>query len=108
MRPVRVATLSVFIAATLLAAGCKPTANTVAPAAAPATTTASNDRAALDAAVDAFIQGAFEHNPVFAANAGKHEFDGKLPDYSPEGLKETATWLHAQRDKFAAFGDGRL
>ena len=68
----------------------------------------ANDSAALASAVDAFIQGAFEHNPVFAANAGKHEFDGKLPDYSPEGLKATIAWLHAQRDKFAAFGDDKL
>jgi uncharacterized protein (DUF885 family) len=50
----------------------------------------------------------FEHNPVFAANAGKHEYDGKLPDYSPEGLKATADWLHAQHDAFAAFGDDAL
>jgi hypothetical protein len=109
MRPVRVATLSVFIASAVLAAGCKPATNTNAPAAAsPAATAPANDKAALDTAVDAFIQGAFEHNPVFAANAGKHEFDGKLPDYSADGLKATTSWLHAQRDKFAAFGDDRL
>jgi hypothetical protein len=109
MRPVRVATLSAFIAAAVLAAGCKPATNTAAPTAGPSATAApASDQAALDTAVDAFIQGAFEHNPVFAANAGKHEFDGKLPDYSAEGLKATTTWLHAQRDKFAAFGDDRL
>jgi hypothetical protein len=110
MRIARVATLSVLIATALAAAGCKPSADTAAPAAAtpPATTATANQQPALDTAVDAFIQGAFEHNPVFAANAGKHEFDGKLPDYSPEGLKATATWLHAQRDKFAGFGDDAL
>ncbi|HEU4825221.1 MAG TPA: DUF885 domain-containing protein, partial [Dongiaceae bacterium] len=77
--------------------------DTQAPAAAVA-----NDSAAFESAVDAFIDGAFQHNPVFAANAGKHEFDGKLPDYSPAGLKATAEWLHAQRDTFAAFGDDKL
>jgi uncharacterized protein DUF885 len=110
MRTVRVATLSAFIATALIAAGCKPNATTPAQTATPAASTApaNDDAAALNTAVDAFIQGAFEHNPVFAANAGKHEFDGKLPDYSPEGLKATATWLHAQRDRFAAFADDTL
>src|SRR4249919_504269 len=107
---VRVATLSAFIATALVAAGCKQTSTAPAstPAATPPATTKANDSAALASAVDAFIQGAFERNPVFAANAGKHEFDGKLPDYSTEGLKSTIAWLHAQRDKFAAFGDDRL
>jgi len=108
MRPFRVVTLSAFIAAALIA-GCKQNATTPAPAATPsATTPAANDSAALASAVDAFIEGAFQHNPVFAANAGKHEFDGKLPDYSPAGLKDDAGWLHAQRDKFAAFTDDKL
>src|SRR6476620_5552622 len=107
---VRVATLSAFIATALVAAGCKQTSTAPAPtpAATPPATTNTNDSAALSAAVDAFIQGAFERNPVSAANAGKHEFDGKLPDYSPEGLKSTTAWLHAQRDKFAGFADDRL
>lgn len=60
------------------------------------------------AAVDTFIDGYLEHNPTFAANAGKHEFDGKLPDYSPTGLASNARWLHAQRDALAAFSDDRL
>ena len=108
MRQFRVVTLSAFIAAALLA-GCKQ--DTSAPVQAktpPATTPAANDSAALATAVDAFIQGAFEHNPVFAANAGKHEFDGKLPDYSAAGLKATTDWLHEQRTKFAAFTDDKL
>ncbi len=107
MRPFRVVTLSAFVAAALIA-GCKQ--NTTAPAStapSPAAATA-NDSAALASAIDAFISGAFEHNPVFAANAGKHEFDGKLPDFSAAGLKADAGWLHTQRDKFAAFTDDKL
>jgi hypothetical protein len=106
---VRVATLSAFIATALLAAGCKQTSTPAAPVASPpAAATSAPDSAALSSAVDAFIQGAFERNPVFAANAGKHEFDGKLPDYSPEGLKATIAWLHGERDKFAGFTDDKL
>ncbi|UGB39022.1 DUF885 domain-containing protein [Frateuria soli] len=111
MRTLRVFTLSAVITAVL--AGCSPDApapSASAPPAAASTaaTTPANDNAALASAVDTFIKGAFEHNPVFAANAGKHEYDGKLPDYSPAGLKATADWLHAQRDTFAAFKDDRL
>ncbi|MFT3896417.1 MAG: DUF885 domain-containing protein [Thermomonas sp.] len=107
MRPIRVLALTACVAAAL--AGCKQTASTP-PAAgeAPAATAASNEDASLDKAVDAFIDGYFQHNPVFAASAGKHEFDGKLPDYSAEGLKANADWLHAQRNAFAAFADDKL
>jgi hypothetical protein len=107
MRPFRVVTLSAFITVALVA-GCKPTTSTTAPATPGTAAIPANDSAKLTSAVDAFIQGAFEHNPVFAANAGKHEFDGKLPDWSPAGLKATADWLHAQHDVFAAFADNRL
>ncbi|WEN13897.1 DUF885 domain-containing protein [Rhodanobacter sp. AS-Z3] len=111
MRPLRVLTLSAVIASVLLA-GCSP--GTPPPAAPPPTATvnkpaATPDKsAALTTAINAFVDGAFQHNPVFAANAGKHEFDGKLSDYSPAGLKGTADWLHAQRTTFAAFTDDQL
>ena len=106
MRPIRVFALTACIAAAL--AGCKQNATAPASTEAPATTAAANDDASLDKAVDAFIDGYFQHNPVFAASAGKHEYDGKLPDYSPAGLKATTDWLHAQRDAFAAFADDKL
>src|SRR6478672_2500293 len=107
MRPFRIVTLSAFIAAALVS-GCKQNAEAPAPATPAPAAAATNDNAALASAVDAFITGSFEHNPVFAANAGKHEFDGKLPDYSAAGLKATADWLHAQRTAFAAFTDDKL
>ncbi len=113
MRPLRILTLSAVVTAALLA-GCSkeqaaPSGDAAAPAPAATASKASTDKTvALGAAVDAFIQGMFEHNPVFAANAGKHEYDGKLPDYSAAGLKATADWLHAQHDAFAAFTDDAL
>ena len=103
MRQIRVLALAACVAAAL--AGCRQPASTeTAPTTpAPDATSTANDDAALDKAVDAFIAGYFQHNPVFAASAGKHEYDGGLPDYSPAGLKATADWLHAQRQTFAAF-----
>lgn len=103
--------LSIALALGLaLAAGCdrQPSPDTSAPAATAPATPAANQDAAFESAVDAFLDGYFQRNPVFAANAGKHEYDGQLPDYSPDGLKATAQWLHAQRDRFAGFADPQL
>jgi len=111
MRPFRVLTLSAVI--TVFFAGCTPDAPSPAqkaptPASASTAAKPAGSSAALATAVDSFLAGMFAHSPVFAANAGKHEFDGKLPDYSPAGLKATADWLHAQRQAFAAFADDTL
>jgi hypothetical protein len=87
-------------------AACQPP--TTAPNTNATTATGARQNAALETAVNAFIDGYFQRNPVFAANAGKHEYDGRLPDYSPAGLKANADWLHAQRAAFAAFTDAQL
>ena len=84
------------------------TATTAAQPVAAAAANAPKSNAAWQAQVDAYIAGYFQRFPTDAANAGKHEFDGKLPDWSADGLKETIGWLHAQRDGFAAFTDDKL
>lgn len=106
MHPVRTALLPALVAVALLG-GCRQD-NGAAPAAQTQAPAVADQGAAFESSVDAFIDTAFEHYPTFAANSGKHEFDGKLPDYSPAGLKATGDWLHAQRDKFAAFTDAQL
>lgn len=108
MPSLRLLSLSACVAAALLA-GCKsetaPPAASSEPAAAAAAKPAS---AEWDAAVEGFLQGFFEHFPTWGANAGKHEFDGRLPDFSPEGLQRNIQWLHQQREAINAFGDDRL
>jgi hypothetical protein len=37
--------------------------------------------------LSAFLDGYFPLNPNFAVYQGRHELDGQLPDWSPEGLK---------------------
>jgi len=96
--------LTACIAAAL--AGCQQPAT--APQADTRAQVPAQQDAALNSAVEAFIDGYFQRNPVAAANAGKHEYDGKLPDYSPASLKADADWLHAQRAAFAAFTDAQL
>ncbi|MGA7296554.1 MAG: DUF885 domain-containing protein [Rhodanobacteraceae bacterium] len=85
-----------------------PQSGANAPEVASKATTASSGDAAFETAVSDFIAGSFRHDPVFAANSGKHEFDGQLPDFSPDGLREKASWLHAQRRTFTNFSDNTL
>ena len=111
MRTVPAVALLTLALSTALLAGCDREK-----AAAPATTPSSSAGASAtaessrqwQAAVDAFIEGYFQHNPTQAANAGKHEFDGKLPDYSPAGLQANVDWLHQQREAVAGFSDDKL
>ncbi|MEZ5959529.1 MAG: DUF885 domain-containing protein [Hyphomonadaceae bacterium] len=42
---------------------------------------------------NAFIERAFEIDPTFGAGQGRHEFDGRLPDWSEEGLAAAETFL---------------
>ena len=92
-----------------LLAGCKqPAAPATDIAAVPATAAPATGDATWQPAVDDFISGFFQHFPTWGANAGKHEFDGKLPDFSPQGLKANIDWLHAQRDRFSGFGQDNL
>lgn len=56
-----------------------------------------------DKFVDGFLEDYFRANPDFAARAGRHEFDGKLPDWSAAGLARTISLLHGARAKSQAF-----
>src|SRR5262245_51117655 len=61
-----------------------------------------------DAFVSQFMDAYFAENPPFAGRQGKHEFDGKLPDFSAEGIRKQIAALKANRQKAAAFEAGRL
>ncbi|MEX2137664.1 MAG: DUF885 domain-containing protein [Pirellulales bacterium] len=56
-----------------------------------------------DAFVDRYLNGYFELHPDEAVKAGRHEFDGRLPDWSPAGLRKTAEYLHRNREEAARF-----
>jgi len=49
-----------------------------------------------------FIQSYFDARPFFAAQAGRHEFDGQLPDVSNHGIRREIARLHDERDQIAA------
>ena len=63
---------------------------------------------AWDVYTSQFIEATFKARPYFAVWAGRHEFDGKLPDWSATGLKKEIERLHAARKRAAAFKDGTL
>ena len=56
-----------------------------------------------DTFVSGFIETYFEANPLFAVYQGRHEFDGRFPDWSDRGLQKWAQRLHGLRDSAAAF-----
>lgn len=67
-----------------------------------------SDSKAWDSYVNEFLEAYFVARPDFAVRAGRHEFDGKLPDWSAEGLVKEAKRLHAQKDRVAGFRDVAL
>jgi uncharacterized protein (DUF885 family) len=55
-----------------------------------------------------FIDGYFRINPAFAVNQGKHEYDGRLPDWSETGLANSAEFLRSSIAAAQAFDPKRL
>jgi hypothetical protein len=49
-----------------------------------------------------FIEDYMRAQPVFAAEAGRHEYDGQLPDLSGHGIKREIARLHDWKDQLAA------
>ena len=53
--------------------------------------------------VAGFLETYFAANPLFAVYQGRHDFDGKFPDWSDAGLQRWTRRLHQLRDSAAAF-----
>jgi uncharacterized protein DUF885 len=53
-----------------------------------------------------FIETYFEANPTFAVYQGRHEYDGRLPDWTDAGLQRWIARLHQLRDSAATFAMG--
>lgn len=61
-----------------------------------------------DSYINAFLESTFAANPDLAVYEGRHEFDGKLPDWSLQGLQREIERLKAERAKAIAFDPKRL
>ena len=63
---------------------CQPAGNN-----APANNSSiAGNKGGWDAYVDQYLNDYFAANPTSAVYQGKHEYDGKFPDWSDEGLKK--------------------
>jgi hypothetical protein len=56
-----------------------------------------------DSYVNEFLEAYFVAHPEFAVHAGRHEFDGKLTDWSAAGIASEIKRLHAAKDRVAGF-----
>src|ERR1043165_6368980 len=61
-----------------------------------------------DAFVTTYLKDYFTARPDVAVYAGRHEFDGKLPDWSDTGIKKEIARLHSVRDQATQFADASL
>src|SRR5689334_14858156 len=78
--------LALSLLATALLASCSRDATEKpAPAAAPPPP-AAQTVIEWPAFVDSFIEARFKTDPYFAVQSGRHEYDGKMPDWSRTAL----------------------
>jgi Uncharacterized protein conserved in bacteria len=61
-----------------------------------------------DTFVDQFIESYFAAHPSFAVDAGRHEFDGKLSDWSAFALDREAQRLRLERERAVEFDPALL
>lgn len=54
--------------------------------------------------VERFLDGYFAHRPDLAVMAGRHDFDGRLPNWSREGMALMVHFLKEQRAAAQKFG----
>ena len=52
------------------------------------------------ALVDTYFDGVFKYEPHYATEIGIHDYDGLLPDMSPEGMKKQTRFLKDSLKKF--------
>lgn len=85
-----------------------PAANTNQSAANTNMNSSSASSSEWDKYVEQFLSDYFVAHPDVAVYQGKHEFDGKFPDWSEDGLKKEISRLKGERDKAVAFKDEQL
>jgi hypothetical protein len=95
--------IAAFIAAAIT--GCQRAPEPPTPKAAAAPAPASNGWAAFR---DDFLDAYFKAEPALAVYAGRHEFDGQLPDWSAGGIAHEIARLHAVRERTLEFRDSTL
>jgi hypothetical protein len=89
----------------IVAAGCDRAPSPVAPATSPPVATAAEQWQSF---VDRFIEESFVANPFFAVDAGRHDFDGRAPDWSAAGIAKDVARLKMAREEAQKFSADAL
>jgi uncharacterized protein (DUF885 family) len=63
----------------------------------------SNNEISWDAYVNQFLDAYFATHPEFAVRSGRHEFDGKLSDWSSAGIKKEIERLRTEKERVTKF-----
>jgi uncharacterized protein (DUF885 family) len=97
------------LSACALAAACsrQPAPSTETPAP-PAPQSVPQAPPAWAAFVEEFIEARFRADPQFAVQAGRHDFDGQMPDWSRAALAADVAQLRAAADRLEQFEPGPL
>jgi len=88
--------LVLWLAAVVFTSACGPQPANVNQTA-NSNTTAANPK--WDAHVEQFLTDYFTANPHFAVYQGRHEFDGKLPDWRAAGIGNEIARLKSERGR---------
>ena len=99
---------SLVLAALLTLPGCsaKPVPRRSPPTASPPAGPTTQER--YRQAADAFFDAYMAHHPTTAVELGLHQYDGKLPDMTAEGIKARSAWLAGQLAAIEAFPAAEL
>ncbi|HLE62290.1 MAG TPA: DUF885 family protein, partial [Pyrinomonadaceae bacterium] len=65
----------------------------------------TEQRQSWNSYVDEFLEAYFVAHPDFAVRAGRHEFDGRLPDWSAGGIAKEVSRLRSEKERVAKFRD---
>lgn len=68
----------------------------------------ANESKSWDSYLNEFLEAYFVAHPDSAVRAGRHEFDGKLPDWSAAGIANEIKRLHTEKDRVAGFAESGL
>jgi uncharacterized protein (DUF885 family) len=103
------ARIGCLIAVMVLAAACdrQTPADGGSPAPAPETGAATSG-SDWNAFVASYLEDYFAANPVFAVYAGRHEYDGRMQDFSATGVEKEIARLRAARQRVAGFDAASL
>ena len=95
--------ITLILLTSIIFLGCQPPATNSNVANVNTNSTSSN--AKWDSYVETFLTDYFTANPTAGVYQGRHEFDGKFPDWSTDGLNKEIARLKAEREKASAFKD---